>query len=142
MKKFAVFCLRFTCWQVQILPTCFSIVRRFKLSKICWEYLILINCYWVYRQASQTQVKWPTSFYMLYIIDNWKKKALDAGEWHYNMLMKKKKQIKSRKKNYNTSMELSPDQKLLKMKILRASFVAHSMSHCLNPNYAPFRGGN
>ena len=32
-------------------------------------------------------------------------------------------------------MELRPDQSLLKMKLLQASFVAHHMSHCLNPNY-------
>ena len=34
-------------------------------------------------------------------------------------------------------MELPPDQSSLKMKILRTSFVAHCMSHCLNSNYVP-----
>ena len=53
------------------------------------------------------------------------------------MLKKKKKQTKSRKKKYNTSIELPPDQSSLKMKILRASFVAHCMPHCLNANYVP-----
>ena len=51
--------------------------------------------------------------------------------------MKKKKETKSKKKRYNTSMELPPDHSSLKMRILRASFVAHCMSHCLNPNYVP-----
>ena len=64
-------------------------------------------------------------------------KEKNPGESRYNMLVKKKKQTKSREKKYNTSMELPPDQSSLKMKILRASFVAHRMSHCLNPNYVP-----
>ena len=34
-------------------------------------------------------------------------------------------------------MELPPDHNSLKMRILRASFVAHCMSRCLNPNYVP-----
>ena len=51
------------------------------------------------------------------------------------MLMKNEKQTKSRKKKHNTSMELPPDLSSLKIKILRASFVAHCMLHCLNPNY-------
>ena len=41
--------------------------------------------------------------------------------------MKNEKQKKSSKKKYNTSMELPPDQSSLKIKILRASFVAHCM---------------
>ena len=64
-------------------------------------------------------------------------KEKNPGESRYNMLVKKKKQTKSREKKYNTSMELPPDQSSLKMKILRVSFAAHRMSHCLNPNYVP-----
>ena len=72
---------------------------------------------------------------MLYIIGHWKKKT--TGEWSYNRLLKKKKQTKSKKKKYNLSMDLPPDHSSLKMKISRASFVAHCMSHCLNTNYVP-----
>ena len=72
---------------------------------------------------------------MLYIIGHWKKKT--TGESCYNRLMKKKKQTKSRKKKYNTSMDLPPDHSSLKMKILQTSFVAQCMSHCLNTNYVP-----
>ena len=51
--------------------------------------------------------------------------------------MKKKRQTKSRNKKYNISMDLPPDHNSLKMKTLRASFVTHCMSHCLNTNYVP-----
>ena len=73
--------------------------------------------------------------FVLHVAYNRPMKEKNPRKLHYNMLMKKKKQIKSRKKKYNTSMELHPDQSLLKMKLLQASFVAHHMSHCLNPNY-------
>ena len=75
--------------------------------------------------------------FVLHVVYNRPLKEKNPGKPRYNMLMKKKKQTKSRKKKYTTSMELPPDQSLLKMKILRASFVAHRMSHWLNPNYVP-----
>ena len=74
---------------------------------------------------------------VLHVVYNGPLKEKTTGESPYNMLLKKKKQTKSRKKKYNASMELPPDQSSLKMKILRTSFVAHCMSHCLNSNYVP-----
>ena len=38
---------------------------------------------------------------------------------------------------YNTSKDLPPDQSILKMKIVQASFVTHCMSNCLNSRYVP-----
>ena len=77
------------------------------------------------------------TYFVLHVVYNMPLKEKTAGESRYNMLMKKKKQAKSRKKKYNTSMELSPNQSSLKIKLLRPSFVAHCMSHCLNPIYVP-----
>ena len=75
--------------------------------------------------------------FVLHVVYNRLLKEKTPGESLYNMLTKKKKQTKSRKKKYNTSMELPLDQSSLNMKILRASLVAHCVSHYLNPYYVP-----
>ena len=61
------------------------------------------------------------TYFVLHVVYNMTLKEKTAGESRYNMLMKKKKQAKSRKKKYNTSMELSPNQSSLKIKLLRPS---------------------
>ena len=75
--------------------------------------------------------------FVLHVVYNRLLKEKAPGESRCNILTKKKKQTKSRKKEYNTSMKLPPSQSSLKMKILRASFVTHCMSHYLNPYYVP-----
>ena len=74
--------------------------------------------------------------FVLHIIYNRPIREKCPGESRYNMLTKKKKQGNTKKK-YNTSKELPPDQSSLKMKILRASFTAHTMSNCLDSQYVP-----
>ena len=51
--------------------------------------------------------------FVLYVVYNRPLKQKTPGKSHYNMPMKKKKQTKSRKKKYNTGMELPPDQAIL-----------------------------
>ena len=88
-------------------------------------------------QSGQPNIKDVTNF-VLHIIYNRPLKEKTPGEARYNMMMQKKKQQKEgKKKKKTTTKDLPPDQSSLKMKILRASFYAHCMSSCLDPNYIP-----
>ena len=53
------------------------------------------------------------------------------------MILKAKKQSKGKKKKYPSSKAIPPDQKSLKMKILRVSFIAFSIVSGLNGEYVP-----
>ena len=102
-----------------------------KMLRICNSHKLLLSL------PSDKSNRREVTDFVLHVVCNRLLKEKTPGESRYNMLTKKKKQTNSGKKNYNTSMELPPDQCSLKMKILRASFVAHCMSHYLNPYYVP-----
>ena len=76
--------------------------------------------------------------FVLQIIYNRPLKEKSPGESRYNMLTSKKQS----NKKYPTSKALPPDQSSLKVDILRATFVAHCMSGCLNRQYAPLDPSN
>ena len=86
--------------------------------------------------SDQPNIEEVTNF-VLHIGYNRPHKEKSLGESRYNMLKTKRKSKKKKEKKYNTSKDLPTNQSSLKMKILRASFVTHCMSNCLNSHYAP-----
>ena len=86
--------------------------------------------------SGQPNIDEVTDF-VLHIVYNRPLKEKSPGESRYNMLIKKKNQTGRKKEKNNTSKDLPPDQGLLKMKILRASFTADIMLNCLNLQYIP-----
>ena len=75
--------------------------------------------------------------FVLHIIYNRPLKEKTPGESRYKILLTAKKQAKGKKKKYPSSKVLPPDQSSLKMKILRATFIAHCLSNCLDSGYVP-----
>ena len=73
--------------------------------------------------------------FVLHVVYNRPHKEKSLRESRYNTLRTKRKSNKKKKMKYNTSKDLPPDHSSLKMKILRASFVTHCMSNCLNSRY-------
>ena len=86
--------------------------------------------------SDQPNIEEVTNF-VLHIGYNRPHKEKSLGESRYNMLKTKRKSKKNKEKKYNTSKDLPTNQSSLKTKILRASFVTHCMSSCLNSHYAP-----
>ena len=74
--------------------------------------------------------------FILHIIYNRPIKEKTPGESRHRMLLTAKK-TKDNKKKYPSSRAIVPDQKSLKMKILRATFIAHCMINCCNNQYVP-----
>ena len=82
--------------------------------------------------AGQPNINEVTKF-VLHIIYNRPLKETSPGETRYKMLTTKNQS----NKKYPSSKCLPPDQSSLKMKILRATFVTHCMSNCLDSQYIP-----
>ena len=83
----------------------------------------------------EPNIKDVTEF-VLRIVYNRPLKEKTLGEARYNILKTKKNDSKGRT-IYPSSKSLPPDQSSLKMKILRSTFIAHCMTHCLDPDYVP-----
>ena len=83
----------------------------------------------------EPNIKDVTEF-VLRIVYNRPLKEKTLGEARYNILKTKKKDSKGRT-IYPSSKSLPPDQSSLKMKILRSTFIAHCMTHCLDSDYVP-----
>ena len=75
--------------------------------------------------------------FVLHIVYNRLHREKSLRESRYNLLKTKRKSNRKKEMKYNTSKDLPPDQSLLKMKIVQASFVTHCMSNCLNSRYVP-----
>ena len=75
--------------------------------------------------------------FILHIIYNRPLHEKTPGESRHQMLLKARKRSKDDRKRYPSSKAIPPDQSSLKMKILRATFVAHCMINSLNNVYVP-----
>ena len=75
------------------------------------------------------------SNFILYVIYNRPKKEKSVTESRVIMMFSKKGKGKCSKKS---TKSIPPDEKSLKMKILRSNFVSHSWKHCLSNDYIHF----
>ena len=74
--------------------------------------------------------------FILHIVYNRPLKEKTAGESRYRMLLTSKK-TGDKKKKYPSSRAIVPDERSLKMKILRATFITHCMMNCTIKHYVP-----
>ena len=86
--------------------------------------------------SGEPNIEEVTNF-VLHIVYNRLHREKSLRESRYNLLKTKRKSNRKKEMKYNTSKDLPPDQSLLKMKIVQASFVTHCMSNCLNSRYVP-----
>ena len=75
--------------------------------------------------------------FIIHIIYNRPLHEKTPGESRHRMLLTARKRTKDGRKQYPSSKAIPPDQSSLKMKILRATFVAHCMMNCINRMYVP-----
>ena len=69
--------------------------------------------------------------FVLHIVCNRPKREKTPGESRYAMLFVKK----GKKKVFVQTKQLSPDERSLRMKILRANYISYGWENCLNQHF-------